>query len=67
MAEIVNLRTVRKSAGRQRAEKHAAENRLAHGRPKAERDLAQARADKASHDLDQHRIKVERADEIAGR
>jgi hypothetical protein len=56
MAEIVNLRTARKRAARTKAEHNAAEQRLAHGVPKSERDHAVADRDKARQFLDQHRI-----------
>ena len=41
MAEIVNLRAVRKRAERQRSEKRAAEARVSHGMSKADRALAE--------------------------
>jgi Domain of unknown function (DUF4169) len=56
MALVVNLRTARKQAKRRRAEQEAAQNRLAHGRPKVEAKLHQANSDKAKPDLEQHRI-----------
>jgi len=56
MAELVNLRTVRKRAKRQQDERHAAANRLIHGQPKHVRSLDQAREAKAARDLEQHRI-----------
>lgn len=56
MGPIVNLRTARKQAMRRRAEQEAAQNRLAHGRSKAEKALQQSQSDKAREDLDQHRI-----------
>jgi DNA-binding helix-hairpin-helix protein with protein kinase domain len=56
MAEIVNLRIARKRATRNKAEHHAAEQRLAHGASKSERDHAAADRDKARQTLDQHRI-----------
>jgi DNA-binding helix-hairpin-helix protein with protein kinase domain len=56
MAEIVNLRLVRKRAARTKAETHAAEQRLTHGVSASERDHASADRDKARHTLDQHRI-----------
>jgi hypothetical protein len=56
MAEIVNLRIARKRAARIKAEDNAAEQRLAHGVPKSERDHAVADRDKARQFLDQHRI-----------
>jgi hypothetical protein len=66
MAEVVNLRTARKRAGRQQAEKDAAENRLAYGRPKSDLNVEAARRAKAHRDLDLHRTKTGEADEIAG-
>ena len=56
MAEVINLRTSRKRAKRERDAKRAEENRLAFGRPKAERRLEDARAEKLQRDLDAHRI-----------
>ena len=67
MADVVNLRTARKRAQKQQAEKDASKNRLAHGRPKSERKLTAARRVKACRDLDSHRIEMGEADEIAGR
>jgi hypothetical protein len=67
MPDVVNLRTARKRAQRQQAEKDASKNRLAHGRRKSEHKLDAARRVKASRDLDLHRIEMGEADEIAGR
>lgn len=52
MAEIVNLRMARKKRAREAREAEASQNRIAFGRPKAEREAAalQARADKAHLD-----------------
>jgi hypothetical protein len=58
MAELVNLRTARKRAKRQREDVRAAENRLSQGRPKTERGLNTARLEKAGRDLDRHRIET---------
>ncbi|MGD0418712.1 MAG: DUF4169 family protein [Xanthobacteraceae bacterium] len=58
MGNLVNLRTARKRAKRRQAEQEAASNRLAHGRPKTERTLAQSRNGKARRGLDQHRIET---------
>ncbi len=55
MAEIVNLRRVRKAKGKAEKAKTADANRLTHGTPKQLRDLAKARADKAARDLDGHK------------
>ena len=66
MADVINLRVARRRAQRQQAEKDAATNRLAHGRPKSERKLETVRRKKANRDLDFHRIEMGEADEIAG-
>lgn len=54
-AEIVNLRTARKRARRDKDEKEAATQRVAHGTPKALRQEAEAQNNKAQRDLDGHR------------
>jgi hypothetical protein len=59
MGEIVNLHKTRKGAARRRDAARAAENRLVHGRSKAERKLEEARAEKARRELDAHRIETE--------
>jgi hypothetical protein len=56
MGTIVNLRMARKQAKRRLAEREAAQNRLAHGRPKAEKEQARSNLDKAEKKLDQHQI-----------
>jgi hypothetical protein len=56
MAELVNLRTVRKQAKRKQDEARADANRLAYGQRKGARKLATAQEAKASRDLDGHRI-----------
>jgi hypothetical protein len=53
-AEIVNLRTARKRAQRNKDEKAADAQRIAHGTPKALRQEIEARRDKATRDLDGH-------------
>ena len=58
MAEIVNLRIARKRAARSKAEDRAAEQRLAHGVSKSERDRAAADLEKARQTLDQHQIET---------
>jgi DNA-binding helix-hairpin-helix protein with protein kinase domain len=58
MAEIVNLRIARKRAARSKAEDRAAEQRLAHGVSKSERDRAAADRDRARQTVDQHRIET---------
>lgn len=56
MAELINLRTVRKRAARRKGEQSADANRLAHGQPKHIRDLHAAEQEKAGRTLDLHRI-----------
>jgi hypothetical protein len=54
MAEVVNLRRARKQMKRKQEASRAEQNRLMHGRPRAERQLAEARAEKAMRKLDAH-------------
>lgn len=56
MAEIVNLKRARKAKARAAAEEKAAANRALHGTPKPLRELAQARKDKASQEVDAHKL-----------
>jgi hypothetical protein len=56
MAEVINLRRVRKRAERAKDERSAEANRLAHGQPKHLRTRRDAEAEKATRDLDAHRI-----------
>jgi len=55
MAELVNLRTVRKQAKRKQDEARANANRLVYGQSKDARKLASAQKAKANRDLDGHR------------
>jgi hypothetical protein len=55
-AEIVNLRNARKRAQRRKDEDTAAARRVTHGTPKALRRENDARRDKATRDLDGHRL-----------
>ncbi|HEV2562995.1 MAG TPA: DUF4169 family protein [Rhizomicrobium sp.] len=57
MSEIVNLRNARKAKARSEKEKTAAANRAKHGVAKSARVLAEARDEKAKHDLEAHRLK----------
>ena len=52
MAEIVNLRLVRKQRDRETARANGIESAAKHGRSKALQSLEKARAEKASRDLD---------------
>ena len=56
MAKVINLRAVRKRVARLQEGQHAAERRDRYGMTKAERDLVQARDDKARRNLDDHQI-----------
>ena len=56
MAEIINLRKARKEAKRADDARRAAENRLAHGRSKAERASERKKAERYLRDLEAHRI-----------
>jgi len=60
MAEIVNLRRVRKQRARDDAKAQAQQNRIAFGRTKAERQLSEAERDKAARGLDGHLLKPDR-------
>ena len=55
MADIVNLRQVRKQKERDAARARGIEAAAKSGRTKALKALEKARADKAGHDHDQHR------------
>lgn len=52
MSEPVNLNRVRKARAKADDKAQAARNRVAFGRTKAERDLAEARRDNAARALD---------------
>lgn len=58
-AEIVNLRRVRKAKARSEREKQAADNRVAFGRTKGERALAEAERRRAETSIEGHRREVE--------
>lgn len=56
MADVISLRAVRKRMKRAEQQEQAVRNRAASGRPKGERLLEKARADKTQRDLESHRI-----------
>jgi hypothetical protein len=56
MAEIVNLRRVKKAKARTEKSAEADANRAKHGVAKPVRDLAKARDAKAARDLDAQRL-----------
>lgn len=55
MGEIVNLNRARKDRAKATKTARAATNRVAHGRTKAERSLAEKERDRASNLLEGHR------------
>jgi len=59
MAELINLRQVRKRAKRAEREREAEQNRLAHGEPKHLRKQRKAEADKTARDIEAHRRTTE--------
>ncbi len=59
MAEIVNLRRVRKQKARGEKEKAADANRTKHGVAKAVRDLAKARTEKDKREADARKLDKE--------
>ena len=56
MAEVVNLRRERKRAKRRDAEREAAAQRLAHGRPQHLRELETAQREHEVRTLDGHKL-----------
>ena len=56
MAEIVNLRRVRKARARAEAEARADHNRIAFGRTRAERELTEAERALQAARLEGHRL-----------
>jgi len=58
MGEVINLRKARKGATRRKAAALAEQNRMLHGRSKAERTLQTARAKKSQGTLDQHKLET---------
>lgn len=56
MGDVVNLRQFRKAKVRGEKEKQADQNRLTHGRTKAEKSLTSALNEKDARKLDQGRL-----------
>jgi uncharacterized membrane protein YqiK len=56
MAEIVNLRTARKQKARAEKATQAEQNRITHGRTKAEKLRSKAEAELAAKRLDGHKL-----------
>ncbi len=63
MAEIVNLRRARKQKARQEKGTAAEANRIKHGVARPARDLAKARTEKATRDIEAHKLTDEHNDE----
>ena len=59
MAEPINLNRFRKAKRRATEKKQAAENRVAFGRTKAEREAERLKADKAARELEHKRLERE--------
>lgn len=55
MGEVVNLRRARKDRARREKEAQAQDNRVAFGRSKAERELADAKKSLESRRMDAHK------------
>ncbi|MBS0276558.1 MAG: DUF4169 family protein [Proteobacteria bacterium] len=60
MAEIVNLRRVKKAKARAEKSAQAEANRARHGTAKAVRDLEKARDAKAKENLEAHKLDEEK-------
>lgn len=55
MADIINLKTMRKRRDRLEKDEKAATNRAAHGRTKSEKAVTKSQQELASKRLDDHR------------
>ncbi len=62
MGDVVNLRQFKKAKARSEKEKHADQNRISHGRTKAEKSLTGALNEKAEKSLDQSKLEKSRKD-----
>lgn len=56
MGDVINLRQFRKDKERAEKQKAAGQNRLSFGRTKTEKNLTQARNEKAEKQLDQSKL-----------
>lgn len=56
MGDLVNLRLARKRQARSKAEAAAAEQRIRHGRTRAERVAVAAEIDRAARGIEAHRL-----------
>ncbi len=62
MAEIINLKRVRKGKAKAEKQKIAETNRVLHGTPKPVRNLAKARKDQAEQRISGHRLEKDDGD-----
>ena len=62
MAEIVNLKRARKHKTRKAKEETAEANRIKHGVAKPARELAKARVEKDTRDIEAHKLTDEHND-----
>ena len=60
MAEIVNLKRVKKAKARAEKSAQAAANRVKHGMPKHLRELGEARDEKEKQIVDAHKLDEEK-------
>jgi hypothetical protein len=65
MAEIINLRQIKKRKGKEAAEKTAAENRVLFGRTKTEKQFDREANRKKARFLDDHRLEAKPASSSA--
>ena len=63
MADLINLRRVKKAKARAEKSTQADANRAKHGVAKPVRDLAKARDAKAAHNLDAKRLERDKSGE----
>jgi hypothetical protein len=65
-ADVINLRRARKHKARAEKEQQAAENRVRHGRTKAEKDVARLEAEREQGRLDGHALGTRPSNDIGG-
>lgn len=63
MAEIINFRRAKKAKARADKDREAEQNRITHGRTKAEKAEAKRLQDEAQRNVDQHRLDNETKDD----
>lgn len=63
MGEVINLRLVRKAKVRSEQDRQAEQNRLKHGRTKAERSIEEHRSETEQRHLDGHKLEPDTSGE----